>query len=132
MPTTIADVRKSISSLPSMAALKPEDYAEKGGYADIVVSSGTKLNATQLRKIFHHIKDLNRKFQRPGGTFERSKVALLMPALAYAKGRNHLPEDFYELLILCFGQAKCNTAEDFDNASNFLEAIMAYHKYYNS
>ncbi len=113
-----------------MSALNPEDYAEKDGWAHVVAqTSGIK--ATQLRKIFHYIKDLNREFQKNETSFNRAKVALLMPTLAYAQGRNHLPKDFYELLTLCFGQDKCRTAQDFESAANFLEAIMAYHKYLN-
>jgi len=134
MPThasNIQDVQKHIRALPSMSALQPEDYAEKGGWADIVVNTGDTLKATQLRKIFHYIKDLKREFQRREANFNRSKVALLMPSLAYAHGRGHLPKDFFELLTVCFGQEKCKTDADFESAANFLEAILAYHTYYH-
>lgn len=131
MPTpasNILDVQRNIKALSSMSALLPEDYAEKNGWADVIAAS-SDIKATQLRKIFHYIKDLNREFQKSGANFNRAKVALLMPSLAYAQGRGHLPKDFFELLILCFGQDKCKTAQDFESAANFLEAIMAYHKY---
>lgn len=131
MPTpaaNIQDVQKYIRALPSMSALKPEDYAEKDGWADVVAKT-SNMKATQLRKIFHYVKDLKREFQRNEASFNRAKVALLMPSLAYAQGRDLIPRDFFELLTLCFGQDKCRTAEDFENAANFLEAIMAYHKY---
>jgi CRISPR type III-A-associated protein Csm2 len=134
MPTIVSniqDVQRNIRALPSMAALQPEDYAEKGGWADIVVNTGETLKATQLRKVFHYIKDLKREFQKSDDSFNRSKVALLMPSLAYAQGRGHLPRDFYDLLTVCFGQEKCKTAADFESAANFLEAILAYHKYYH-
>ena len=129
--SSMQDVQKYIKALPSISALRPEDYAEKDGWADVVVRNSQGLKATQLRKIFHYIKDLKREFQKSEGNFNRGKVALIMPSLAYAQGRNHIPKDFYELLALCFGQAKCKTAEDFESAVNFLEAIMAYHKFYN-
>jgi CRISPR type III-A-associated protein Csm2 len=129
--SSMQDVQNYIKALTSLSALKPEDYAEKGGWADVVVQNSQGLKATQLRKIFHYIKDLKREFQKNEGNFNRGKVALIMPSLAYAQGRGHIPKDFYELLALCFGQAKCKTAEDFESAVNFLEAIMAYHKFYN-
>lgn len=131
MPTlanTIQDVQKSIRALPSMSALDPKDYAEKDGWADIVAKTSI-IKANQLRKIFHYIKELRREFQKNNSNFNRAKVALLMPSLAYAQGRDLIPKDFFELLILCFGQDKCKTAQDFESASNFLEAILAYHKY---
>ena len=128
----IQEVKRLIQALPSMSSLKPEEYAEKGGWADIVIStSSDRLKANQLRKVFHHIKDLKREFQKVDGSFNRGKVSMVMPLLAYAKGRGHLPQDFFELLSLCFGQDKCKTVDDFENAVNFLEAIMAYHKFYN-
>jgi CRISPR type III-A-associated protein Csm2 len=128
--TSIADVQKLIQVLPSMAAIKPDDFAEKDGWADVVART-PEIKATQLRKIFHYIKDLKREFQKTDSGFNRAKVALIMPSLAYAKGRKHLPEDFYNLLTLCFGQDKCKTAEDFNSATDFLEAILAYHKFYH-
>lgn len=127
---SIEQVIKNIKSLPSMAALKPEDYAKPGGYADIVAKAA-KVKPTQMRKIFHHIKSLHREFGKSDQPFKRAEIALVMPALAYAKGRGHIPDEFYNLLVLCFGDQKCNSAEDFEAAVNFLEAIMAYHKYHH-
>lgn len=129
MSEDISKVRKFIENLPSMAALKPEDYAEINGLAEIVAKQ--EIKATQLRKIFHYIKDLKRQFQRSSSGFDRAKVALIMPSLAYAKGRKLIPDEFYELLVLCFGPKKCQSAADFESATNFLEAIMAYHKYHH-
>jgi len=127
----IQDVISAIKALPSMSAIRPEDYAEKDGWAEMVVTSTRGvLKATQLRKIFHYIKDLKRNFQEDG-TFSRAKVALISPQLAYASGRGHIPREFYDLLTLCFGQTKCKSIEDFESGVNFLEAIMAYHKYYH-
>ncbi|MEM4204196.1 MAG: type III-A CRISPR-associated protein Csm2 [Candidatus Methanomethylicaceae archaeon] len=125
----IDNVIQFIQNLPSMSHLKPEDYAEVNGLAEQVGKQ--EIKATQLRKIFHYIKDLKRQFQRSGGSFDRAKVALIMPSLAYAKGRKLIPEEFYELLALCFGPQKCKSFADFESAANFLEAIMAYHKYYH-
>lgn len=128
--TSIHDVQKHIRALPSMSAIKPDEYAEKDGWADVVARTG-EMKATQLRKIFHYIKDLKREFQRTDSKFNRAKVALIMPSLAYAKGRGHLPSEFYELLTLCFGQDKCKTAADFESAADFLEAVLAYHKFHH-
>jgi CRISPR type III-A-associated protein Csm2 len=126
----IQDVIKELKQLKQMRDLDAEIYAIQGGWADVVAQqSGIK--PTQLRKIFHYIKDLKLKVQRDEKAFNKAKMAMLMPMLAYAKGRNHIKDEFYQILSTCFGPQKCSTAQDFIEAANFLEAIMAYHKYHN-
>lgn len=127
---SINDVLNIIRGLPSMSAIRPDDYADRDGWADVVART-SEMKSTQLRKIFHYVKDLKREFQKNDNSFNRAKVALLMPSLAYAKGRGLLPEDFYKLLTLCFSQDKCKTVADFNSTADFLEAILAYHKYYH-
>lgn len=128
---TISDVVQEIRSLPSMKDLNPEEYAVEDGWAHIVAKEAD-IKATQLRRIFHYVKNLKLKYQRNQDKFNRASIARLMPMFAYAKGRGHIEQKFYELLTLCFGPQKCQTAEDFESAANFLEAIMAYHKYHHS
>ncbi len=120
----IAEIRK----LSRMKDLKPEDFAEEGKLADQFANTAKKLKATQLRRFFHEVKDLKLAFKTSG--FDRSKVAMLMPMLAYAKGRDVIPADFYDLMTLCFGADRCQDKDDFDRAVDFLEAILAYHKMY--
>ncbi len=129
MAYTIQQVLTEIQRLKVMSELPAERYAEENGLADSFVQ-GLKgdLKPTQLRKVFHQIKDMRRQFKHD--TFERAQVALVMPTLAYAVGRKLIPNDFYNLMKLCFGQDKCKTKEDFETAAAFLEAIMAYHKYH--
>jgi CRISPR-associated protein Csm2 len=131
----IKEILDEIKKLKSMADLSPEKYAEEGGLAESFVRELKKdrrkeMKATQLRKVFHQVKDLKREFKRPED-FSRGKIALIMPTIAYAVGRELIPPNFYELMKLCFGQDRCKTKADFDNAADFLEAIMAYHKYVN-
>jgi len=126
----IHDIVGAVKAMPSMRQLQPEKFAEKEGWADRVARNSA-IKSTQLRKIFHYVKDLKREFQKSEKGFNRAKVAMLMPMLAYAKGRNLIPEDFYELMSLCFGQQRCSSVDDFNSAADFLEAIMAYHKYHH-
>lgn len=131
MPT-IAQIKKELGDLATMSQLAPERFAEEGGLAEGLVAGLGEgdLKATQLRKVFHQVKDLQREFRQPGAAFDRAKVALIMPTLAYAVGRKLIPSDFYDVMKLCFGSAKCRTRDDFDRAASFLEAVMAYHKYH--
>ena len=126
----IQDVIKELQKIQQMRDLDAEKYAVQDGWADLVAQqSGIK--PTQMRKIFHYIKDLKLKVQRDEKAFTKAKMAMLMPMLAYARGRNHIKDDFYQILSICFGPQKCSTAQDFVEAASFLEAIMAYHKYYS-
>ena len=130
---SIVEIKQEIQKLPSMSALKTEDYADEGKLAEnLVLIVGKALKPTQLRKIFHHVKDLQKELEsHHDEKFDRSKVALIMPALAYAVGRELIPKDFYEVMKMIFGAEKCKTREDFITAANFLEAVLAYHKYHD-
>ena len=134
MPYTIPEVINEVRGLKSMSELKPESYAEENGLADSFVQAlisdqrEVPLKPTQLRKVFHQIKDMRRQFKHDV-PYERAQVALVMPTLAYAVGRKLIPDDFYQLMKLCFGQQRCQSQQDFESAADFLEAIMAYHKY---
>jgi CRISPR type III-A-associated protein Csm2 len=114
----------------SMSELSAAKYAEENGLADQFARDiQSELKPTQLRRFFHQIKSLHRQFEKES-EFDRTKVALVMPALAYAVGRSLIPVDFYELMKFCFGAERCKTKADFENSVQFLEAILAYHKYY--
>lgn len=126
----IKDVIVELGKIKQMRDLDAEKYAVQGGWADVVAQQAS-IKPTQLRRIFHYIKDLKLKVQRDEKAFTRAKMAMLMPMLAYARGRNHIKEDFYQVLTTCFAPQRCSTAEDFVEAANFLEAVMAYHKYHS-
>jgi CRISPR type III-A-associated protein Csm2 len=130
---TTSEIFAEIKKYKSMSELPIEAFAEEGQLADKFILDLNKnsrgINATQLRKFFHAIKKIQRQAQKEE-KFDRSEVARLMPMLAYAVGRNELiPRDFYELMKLCFGSEKCTTKDDFLRAADFLEAVMAYHKF---
>jgi CRISPR-associated protein Csm2 len=125
----LRQIVERIRKLNHMSELKPEDFAEEDGLADKFARNvKDKLKATQLRRFFHEIKNLKLQFKTTA--FNRTKIALLMPMLAYAKGRKVIPDAFYDLMKECFGSRLCQTSDDFDRAVDFLEAILAYHKIY--
>lgn len=133
-----AEVLNRIRGLKSMADLPVGEYAEEEGLADsfIVALRDEKggrnaLKPTQLRRFFHQVKLLARQAERSRDGFDRTSLAQVMPFLAYAVGRELIPQDFYDLMKLSFGQQRCATKADFLNAANFLEAIMAFHKYHS-
>ncbi len=132
-------VKARISNLSTMQDLSPKDFADLGGLADQLADYDEKeLRATQLRKIFHALKDIERKVKqdlrgekkKATDPFESSELLLLMPDLAYAKGRRLIPDDFYDVLQLVL-RKKVETYADFERAMQFIEAVMAYHKFHN-
>jgi CRISPR-associated protein Csm2 len=124
-------VKSHIEGLARMKDLELALFTEEGGMADCLAEEfgkSRKLKATQLRRVFHTLKNV-RRGMGPGSQFDRSALLPIMPVLAYAAGRELLPPEFYHILRLCLGQQRLQNAEDFIRTVDFVEAIMAYHKY---
>ena len=128
---TIQQITSELKALKSMSDLSPERFAEEDGLAESFVRQiRGDLKTTQLRKVFHQVKNLKLKYNKSDEEFNRGQIALIMPTLAYSVGRGYIPKEFYDLMKICFGSEKCKTKADFNTAADFLEAIMAYHKYF--
>jgi CRISPR-associated protein Csm2 len=131
---------KSAIGNQHMANFGPEKFAERDGLAEQFIEAiqgdrkAKGLNSTQLRKIFHQVKRLEQQFRplKPADPIPRAEIALLSAQLAYASGRDLIPDDFFELTTYCLNSDRCSTKADFDNVAKFLEALMAYHKYHSS
>ncbi len=123
----------------TLSALPVEIFAEPDGWADEFVrgeGKGKDLNSTQLRKIFHELKDYQRQLklkrvEDSQNLQDRGRLALIQANLAYARGRDLIPNSFYELLNFCLSRDRCRTKADFDRLVQLLEAILAYHKYHS-
>lgn len=93
-----------------------------------------RLKITQLRKLFAEIKRLERELKGKKddeplqGQFY-DQLWLLQPELAYAKGRNLIDADFFELMRKSLVKEKLRTVADFRRFSQFLTAVVAYSKY---
>jgi CRISPR-associated protein Csm2 len=133
MAYKIQEILNEIKRLESMKDLDVSKFCEENGYADSLVQEFKKekeeLKATQLRKIFHALKVLQRetKFKE----FDRTKIMKLLPELAYASGRGLIPKSFYELMKICLGREKLKDKDDFERVMDFITAILAYHKMRN-
>ncbi len=136
--TAAQEVKQYLQKLSAMSDLDPKEFADESGLANKLAGSYGKdeLKSTQLRKIFHPLKQIERDVQRKvrgkpeneQGAFETHKVVLMMPTLAYARGRGLIPEDFYEIMKLCLRE-KVKTNKDFLRSVQFIEAVLAYHKF---
>lgn len=115
--------------------LHVKDFAGTSMLADQLAQGYKgKLKANQLRRLFHTIKDIERGLPRDDRDLndeELTRILPLLPELAYARGRDLIPLDFYQLMRASMGAGKLKTVADFRLLTRFLEAILGYHKYYD-
>lgn len=112
------------------------DFAPPNKIAQIIAKSLTQkkqMKITQLRKIFTTIKSLEIKVksEKPQDAFKEHELFMLIPHLAYAKGRDLIPTEFYEKMKAIIGDGetgKIKCIEDFNRFVDFMTAIVAYHK----
>lgn len=118
--------------------LEPDDFAPPNGAGDVLAKFFKNMKVTQLHKVFSKVKKLEKdvKKDREGdsGSFKgSSELFLLMPELAYAKGRKLISGEFYQLIKGIVGDkdtTQIKTNADFKKFVQFLTAILAYHKLY--
>jgi CRISPR-associated protein Csm2 len=130
MATQIDEILGKLKGIRQMADLKPRDFSEEGGDADILAQNFHDLNPTQLRKVFGALKqvEIQNKAEPNDKLVDRSVINRLIPELAYARGRGLVPEEFYDLMKTCLSQTKMKTFGDLRRVIEFLTALLAYQK----
>ncbi|PIS38398.1 MAG: type III-A CRISPR-associated protein Csm2, partial [Nitrospirae bacterium CG08_land_8_20_14_0_20_52_24] len=108
----------------------PEKWAD-------TIAKDQDMKTTQLRKVFTSIKqiELRVKGEDDEKDFNDSSLFMLVPHLAYAKARGFIKADFYELIKTIIGNGqngKIKKVKDFRRFSEFMTAIVAYHKFHHS
>lgn len=137
MALTKDNILKELSKQGTLTDLLPiEEFAEPEQLADQLAREfRAGLKPTQLRKVFHTIKAIERQFKGRGdsdplNSQDKMSIRLLIPELAYARGRELLPQKFYELMRHCLSENKLKTVGDFRRLAQLLTALLAYHKYH--
>ena len=135
----IENFTKKINSAKSLSdILKPQEFAPfETGWAYKIVKQlkcqhekdkrkFPEFKTTQLRKIFTEIKEISQQKSK-------DRLFLLYPKLAYSKGRKLIPDNFYKLIVACLDKLKVSSnPEDFEKFEKFIEAIVAYNKYFEN
>lgn len=130
-PEEIKKVMDNINKVNQLKEISPKDYADENGFAD-KIAKNTQLDTTQLRKFFGAIREMEKMDE-----WEKMETDfyLLKPKLAYAKGRGLIKLPFYQFMMACMSKVDVgNDTEKMENFKvmvNFLEAVVAYHKFYN-
>jgi len=112
------------------------EFAPPEKWAD-TIAKDQDMKTTQLRKVFTSIKqiELRVKGEDDEKDFNDSSLFMLVPHLAYAKARGFIKADFYELIKTIIGNGqngKIKKVKDFRRFSEFMTAIVAYHKFHHS
>jgi len=121
-----------------MELLNPEQFADRDQVADRIAKKYVEekeMKPTQLRKVFHALKEKERAFKGKDGNEEldsssKAMIRLFIPEIAYACGRKLVPKEFYELMRLCLSSDKLQKVGDLRVLMDFLTSILAYHKYH--
>ncbi|NLX62667.1 MAG: type III-A CRISPR-associated protein Csm2 [Tissierellia bacterium] len=137
-PSPIEGLLNEIKKADSLKeVLIPEKYALPGGWAQKVVSvlgrgQDAAMNSNQLRKIFTQLKNIEEKVSKNQDdnltVDQMNEILLLMPQIAYARGRNLISLDFYNLLKECITPKKIKDKNDYISFVKFYTAIVAYSK----
>ena len=114
------------SNKPNVELLIPllEDFGR-------FLAQTVKLKTTQIRKFFDAVKHIHSELKQKEieDIQVRQRIIRLKPALAYATGRQRKQlRDFSVILYKAMGMVK--SKKDFDYFVEFMESIVAYHKFY--
>lgn len=136
---TIEEIITNYLPSKTFSEIDVDLFAPDGKWAsEIAKCLGKKMKINQLRKVFGEIKrievTLKRRGKKEDDPFEDPRIFLLIPQLAYAKARDLISKDFYELLKIIIGDSKTTkikTVGDYKRFVEFMTAIVAYHKQYS-
>ena len=131
----IKEIIQKIDNLQNLSQLDEKEIAEEEGYAERVAEEVRNLKTTQLRKFFSEIKANERELKEKGWKSIEGRFYMTRPNLAYAKARKLVPDQFFKLVDACMKQVDKGDderkKENYKRFVQFLEAIIAYHKYHH-
>jgi len=131
---SVDDVIRKIQNLENLSKLTEKEIAEERGLAEQVAKEIKDLKTTQLRKLFDKIKVNERELMNKGWSAVEPDFYMIRPNLAYAKARKLIPDSFFRLMDVCMKQVDKGDEQqkkaNYGRFVRFLEAIVAYHKYY--
>ena len=130
----IGEITSKIQSLNKLSDMSVKDFADEGGYADIVAKNSRNLKTNQLRKFFSAVRVLEQKEILTWQEVE-AEFYLLKPQLAVASGRKNIPKNFYNLIMAVMRKVDVGNddekLENFKIFIQFFECIVAYHKFHH-
>jgi|FaiFalFF_MnMetaG_3_1042247.scaffolds.fasta_scaffold27204_2 CRISPR-associated protein Csm2 len=132
----VAEIVKLVQDAKQLKKLKIEELVLPEGKLDQLARHfAGSLKATQLRRVFHDIKRLEQTARRSKPeefSRIRTQLALTLPELAYAYGRDVIPKEFYDFMkaLLHPPNERFQVEEDVQRLVQILTALLAYHKFH--
>ncbi len=130
------DIVNRIEQVENLADIDIEEIAKEKGIAEsfVLTIRRGQLNPTQLRKFFDTIIRNQELIREKGWDAAQAEFYMLRPSLAYAKGRNLIPDDFFDLIDTCMKKIPANSEDQIrknhDRFVDLMKAIVAYAKYH--
>ena len=127
-PGEIAREIKGLEKMSDLSAEKLVSFADNLGE---FLANRARLKTSQIRKFLDAVNSIKSRGRAKRGeaSFFQRETLLLKPKLAYAAGRQkNEVKPLMEVLDPCMDKVK--DEEDFLNFSRFVEAIVAYHRFY--
>lgn len=112
------------NSLENLSAETIVKHAEELGW----YLKNIGLKTTQIRKFLDGVRRLDNTFEN-GKNFNKDTVILLRPKLAYTAGRHRQVQPLFEVLDPAI-KSGSSSYKNFKKLLSFIEAIVAYHKFY--
>jgi CRISPR-associated protein Csm2 len=119
------------------------EVLKPNGYAECIAKQYTKfskkeLKTTQLRKVFHEIKEISELGKKGKLQEAKTKIWLLYPKIVYAKERGLIPPGLDEIFLLilknvdeiCPDKDDKNFVKALEYLDYFFSALVAYAKKY--
>jgi CRISPR-associated protein Csm2 len=131
----VANFTKAVHQAKQLRNLKIDDLVlPEGTLYQLAEYFSKSLKATQLRRVFHDLKRLEQDAKRGKQPFDRlrTELALTLPELAYAYGREVIPSEFYDFMraLLHPPKERFQDKEDIQRLIEILTALLAYHKFH--
>lgn len=98
------------------------------GFGDYLANTA-KLKTSQIRKFFDAVKKIQNEVRMKKSGNIKARLLRIKPQLAYATAKQPRQlKDFAEVVYTAINKVK--DEKDFEYFVEFVEAIVAYHKYY--
>lgn len=116
----MTDPAKFIRLTEGLGEFCTQDYRDERGRVP------RKISSSQIRSIYDQVQRLPDRYDEE----VKRRLQLLRPKLAYARGRHKELEDFQKVFDKLIREVR--NKEQLENFKRFFEAVVAYHKAYES
>ena len=123
------------ASAPSRAMTLPENYVDEAErIMQIITQNNNSITTSKIRRIYNLICEIynTENLRCDSQLAPESKTALNMARvrIAYEAGRDAKVKDFIDKTHIIEYIKSINSRENFINFARYMEALIAYHKFY--